>query len=119
MLCLMTPLRLFMLMKTPHNLSGTEFEEGVPPPLLSSEWLSPDEMETQDAKRWLSELRQGRKLYQDNHSKEAQEDSCCQPPLMPPTLPPVTPLPTSTAPPTGSDNTRETSKWSQSLITSV
>ena len=33
-----------------------EFEDGVPPPLLSPEWLSQDEMQAQDAKRQLSEL---------------------------------------------------------------
>ena len=119
MLSLMMPLKLSMLMKILHHLNGTI---SVPPPLLSPEWLSQDEMQAQDAKRQLSELRQGRQLYHEIHSKETQEDQQYQPPPPSPVPPPVdttSPATLPTRPPNASASTREASKWTRLLTTPV
>ena len=57
-----------------------EFEEGMPVPTLSEEWLSPAEMNDQQVRRRLAELRGGRKLYQDLQSKDSRDDFHYKPP---------------------------------------
>ena len=81
----------------------TEFDEGVSPPSLSDEWLTPDEASQQDAKRRWSELRGGKRTYQDIHSKDVYDDLKYQPPSPPisiivsePRKPPDKPKPLET-----------------------
>ena len=91
-----------------------EFEDGVTPPSLSSEWLSPDELHQQSVKRHLSELRGGRKLYQDVHNKDVKEDLIYQPPPPDPVFPPT---PRKPPDPVASPTTRELHNWTRSSPT--
>jgi len=88
----------------------TEFDEGMIPPTLSDEWLSPDEVANNNVKRQLSELKGKRKLYQDIQSKDVKDDLKYQPPppnnyLLPePRVPPDIPREKP-------QQTREPSNW--------
>ena len=86
----------------------TAFDEGVTPPSLADEWLSPQERQQQQLRRPEPALRQGRKLYQDLHHKEPPEEP-------PPSDPPPKPvqLPTPRRPPDKprSSPTREIPNW--------
>ena len=96
------------------NKFQAEFEPSVAPPSLSDEWLSPDELVTDNTRRKVQELRGGRRLYQDMHSKEVAEDINYQPPTRePPSSPPPSLNPSALHP----SQTRETERWIQSLVT--
>ena len=69
----------------------TAFDEGTTPPSLADEWLTPEEIEQQQLHRPVTELCQGRKLYEDLHSKEVKADFEFQPPPPPKEFVPPTP----------------------------
>ena len=97
------------------NKFQAEFEPSVAPPSLSDEWLSPDELATDNTRQKVQELRGGRRLYQDMHSKEVAEDINYQPPArVPPSSPPAPSLNPSAVHPS---QTRETERWIQTLVT--
>jgi hypothetical protein len=52
----------------------TVFEEGIPPPTLTDEWLTPEEAADNDTKRLLHRLRHGRPVWQEVKTKESRED---------------------------------------------
>ena len=89
-----------------------EFEEGMPIPTLSDEWLSPEEAGDQQVQRRLAELRGGRRLCQDLQSRETREDLSYKPP--PPPKPVL--LPDHRQPPDKQELIvpRELSKWIRS-----
>ena len=70
----------------------TTFDEGLEPPSLADEWLSPEEIAKNKWQRHLNDLRGGRKLYHELNSKETGDD------YKPPQLP-KTPNPPSLIPP--------------------
>ena len=56
----------------------TQFDEDVQPPLLSNEWLTPEEVNRNKKVRRLNELKQGRKLYHELSTKDQERED---PPL--------------------------------------
>lgn len=69
----------------------THFEHDHPP-LLSDEWLTPEEIVQNQSKRRAQQLRQGRRTAQDLNSKEARDDFQFEAPNSRTPLPPETPL---------------------------
>ena len=51
-----------------------EFDEGVNPPPLSHEWLTPEEIVADQVRAHRQQLRQGRQLYQGVKSKDLRDD---------------------------------------------
>jgi len=58
----------------------THFDDDVSPPTLAEEWLTPDEIEHNNAKKRLHKLRQGRRTWQNSLDKETRDDLLYQPP---------------------------------------
>ena len=58
----------------------TVFEDGIPPPTLADEWLTPEEAADNETKRLLHRLRHGRPVWQEVKTKESREDFNYNPP---------------------------------------
>ena len=93
------------------NKFQAEFEQSVTPPKLSAEWLSPEELASDKSRQ---ESCNGRRLYQDMHSKEIAEDLKYKAPIS--SSPAVHP-PQTRETPLDPRQTRETEHWIQSLLT--
>jgi len=52
----------------------TDFDDDVTAPTLAEEWLTPYEIEHNNARKWLLEVRQGRRTWQNSLDKEAHDD---------------------------------------------
>ena len=71
----------------------THFDEDVAPPTLAEEWLTPDEIEHNNARKRLLELRQGRRTWQNSLDKETHDGLAYQAPPLDPLSPIREPAP--------------------------
>ena len=58
----------------------TRFDDDVSPPSLAEEWLTPDKIKHNNTRKWLQELRQGRRTWQNSLDKETRDDLLYQAP---------------------------------------